>query len=120
VVTLAVLVMLALVLSMGSNLAVAGQSDPPDRNAQSAQDDGAGDGPDVVVIGTAGLRWEDLTALATPHLWELAERGAAASLVARSVRSFSCPADGWLAVSSGDRKSTRLNSSHVKISYAVF
>lgn len=103
VVTLAVLVMLALVLSMGSNLAVAGQSDPPDRNAQSAQDDGAGDGPDVVVIGTAGLRWEDLTALATPNLWELAERGAAANLVARSVRSFSCPADGWLAVSSGRR-----------------
>src|SRR5690606_40607606 len=27
---------------------------------------------------------------------------------------------GWLAVAGRDRKSTRLNSSHVKISYAVF
>src|SRR5690606_41649269 len=27
---------------------------------------------------------------------------------------------GWVAIAVGDRKSTRLNSSHVKISYAVF
>src|SRR6266498_4621304 len=34
-------------------------------------------------------------------------------------RSCSSPA-GWTSPSSPDRKSTRLNSSHVRISYAVF
>ncbi|MPV36063.1 hypothetical protein [Georgenia subflava] len=57
----------------------------------------------LVVIGTTGLRWEDLTALATPNLWRLAESGAAANMVVRSVRSSTCPADGWLALSAGRR-----------------
>src|SRR5207302_7340225 len=33
---------------------------------------------------------------------------------------YSYSSSPWGRVSSGDRKSTRLNSSHVKISYAVF
>ncbi|MEE6286946.1 hypothetical protein V2J52_04680 [Georgenia sp. MJ173] len=57
----------------------------------------------VVLLGTAGLRWEDLSAVATPELWALAERGAIANLVVRSVRTSACPADGWLAVSAGRR-----------------
>lgn len=57
----------------------------------------------LVVIGTTGLRWEDLSALATPNLWGLTGGGAAANLVVRSVRSTTCPADGWLALSAGRR-----------------
>ncbi|MCK6211903.1 hypothetical protein KZX45_15260 [Georgenia sp. EYE_87] len=57
----------------------------------------------LVVVGTAGLRWEDLSALATPNLWEFSGGGAAANLVVRSVRSTTCPADGWLALSAGRR-----------------
>jgi hypothetical protein len=57
----------------------------------------------LVVVGTAGLRWEDLSALATPNLWELSVAGAAGNLVVRSVRSTTCPADGWLALSAGRR-----------------
>ncbi|WP_170297192.1 hypothetical protein, partial [Georgenia thermotolerans] len=62
-------------------------------------------GPDapVVVIGTAGVRWEDLSSLATPNMWGLAQHGASANLVVRSVRSSTCPADGWLALSAGRR-----------------
>ncbi|RPF27041.1 hypothetical protein EDD32_1501 [Georgenia muralis] len=57
----------------------------------------------LVVIGTSGLRWEDLGALSTPNLWELAGSGGAATMVVRSVRSSACPADGWLALSAGRR-----------------
>lgn len=57
----------------------------------------------VVLVGTTGLRWEDLSALATPNLWALAQGGASANMVVRSVRSSTCPADGWLAVSAGRR-----------------
>lgn len=57
----------------------------------------------VVVLGTGGLRWEDLSALATPTMWSLAEEGGVANTVVRSVRPSTCPADGWLAVSAGRR-----------------
>ncbi|UNX55142.1 hypothetical protein MF406_02305 [Georgenia sp. TF02-10] len=57
----------------------------------------------LVVIGTGGVRWEDLSALATPNLWALAEHGASGNMVVRSVRSSTCPADGWLALSAGRR-----------------
>ncbi len=72
-----------------------------------AQDDDAAPAPSsagpVVLLGTGGLRWEDLSALATPRLWALAEDAGAANMVVRSVRSSTCPADGWLAVSAGRR-----------------
>lgn len=58
------------------------------------------DGP-VVLVGTAGVRWSDVDPDATPALWSLLQDGAVASLAARSVRTSACPADGWLAVSSG-------------------
>lgn len=65
-------------------------------------------GPDavpgpVVLVGAPGLQWSDVTAEGTPALWELLERGASGVLAARSVRSRSCPVDGWLAVSAGRR-----------------
>lgn len=59
--------------------------------------------PAVVVIGTAGIQWEDLSPETTPALWELAGRGAVGSTVVRNVRSSTCPAEGWLALSSGTR-----------------
>lgn len=60
------------------------------------------DGP-VVLVGFTGVRWDDVTALATPNLWALADSGSVANLVVRSVRSSTCPVDGWLAVSAGRR-----------------
>ncbi len=57
----------------------------------------------VVVVGTAGLRWDDVDRDRTPNLWGLLERGSVADLSIRSVRSAACPVDGWLALSSGRR-----------------
>ena len=61
------------------------------------------DEPVVVVIGTSGLRWDDVHTLSTPALWDLSRSAAIGTLAARSVRSSACPADGWLALSAGAR-----------------
>ncbi|MFC7404260.1 hypothetical protein [Georgenia alba] len=105
VIAIVVLAMLGLVLPMAmtARAATPGTAGgPADEETSGAADDGATAG-EIVVVGMAGVRWDDLSALATPHLWSLAERGASANLVARSVRSFSCPVDGWLALSAGRR-----------------
>lgn len=57
----------------------------------------------VVVVGTGGVSWADISPEATPGIWSAAEQGATGNLVVRSVRSTTCPADGWLALSSGKR-----------------
>ena len=57
----------------------------------------------LVVIGVTGLNWEDVTPETTPRLWAYAQNAAVGNLVVRSVRSFTCPADGWLALSTGAR-----------------
>ncbi|TDE91519.1 hypothetical protein EXU48_15300 [Occultella glacieicola] len=61
----------------------------------------AGTDRPVVMIGVAGLAWADITPQ-TPALWSLAQ-DSVGSLVVRSVHTSSCPADGWLAISSGTR-----------------
>lgn len=67
--------------------------------AESAtQDD---DEASVVLIGVPGLAWEDITD-ATPNM-QLLTGESTASLIVRSVRTTSCPADGWLAISAGNR-----------------
>lgn len=63
---------------------------------------GAVPGP-VVVVGTGGLRWDDVTREATPALWSLLEQGSVGDLAVRSVRRQACPVDGWLALSAGRR-----------------
>lgn len=97
VIAIAIIALAALVLPMAITSWAEEETEEP------AGGSGAAQAPELVVIGTTGLRWEDLSALATPHLWDLADDGASANLVARSVRSFSCPADGWLAMSAGRR-----------------
>lgn len=57
----------------------------------------------VVVVGMAGVRWDDVSATGTPALHALLTEGSAGNLISRSVRSWACPADGWLAVSAGRR-----------------
>ncbi|WP_182112746.1 hypothetical protein [Actinotalea sp. JY-7876] len=73
---------------------------------RAASDDAAADagrGHAVVVIGTAGLRWDDVHTLSTPALWDVSRTASIGTLAARSVRSSACPADGWLALSAGAR-----------------
>lgn len=59
--------------------------------------------PPLVVVGVSGLRWSDVGTLATPSLWGLSRQGALGQLVARSVHGRACPADGWLAISAGNK-----------------
>jgi len=57
----------------------------------------------VVLIGVTGLRWDDVGSLTTPALWGLSREGSVGAVATRSVRARGCPADGWLAVSAGNR-----------------
>ena len=57
----------------------------------------------VVLLGTAGLRWSDVSTSVTPALAALGETWAIGNAAVRSVRDTTCPADGWLAVSAGYR-----------------
>lgn len=59
----------------------------------------------VVLIGATGLRWDDVGALTTPALWDLSRTGSVGTVADRSLNTFACPADGWLAVSTGVRAS---------------
>lgn len=62
---------------------------------------GSGTSTPMVVIGVAGLSWSDLNE-DTPALEDLSS-GAIGSLVVRSVHPSTCPADGWLSLTSGSR-----------------
>jgi hypothetical protein len=57
----------------------------------------------VVIIGVPGLRWNDLSETGTPALWNLTGRGAAAALSVRTTTATTCPVDGWLTLSAGQR-----------------
>lgn len=59
----------------------------------------------VVVVGVPGLRWDDLSPAATPNLWRLAGRSGLANMTTYTVSGVTCPADGWLTVSAGQRAS---------------
>ena len=59
----------------------------------------------VVVIGTGGLSWSDVSAGATPALWSLLRNGATADLSIHSVHANTCPVDGWLTLSAGEQAS---------------
>ena len=57
----------------------------------------------VVLVGVPGLLWEDLTPEHTPALWRMADDGAIGNVSIRSATSRTCPTDGWLSVSAGQR-----------------
>ena len=57
----------------------------------------------VALIGTGGFTWSDVSASATPTLWRLLGAGASSTVSVRSVNTNTCPVDGWLALSSGER-----------------
>jgi hypothetical protein len=93
--TLTALLLAVLVTPLAASAASA--AGPGDRDAAEAVR------PAVLLVGVTGLRWDDLSAVGTPALAELAATGAVGSTVVRSVRSFTCPSAGWLAVGAGGR-----------------
>lgn len=62
----------------------------------------AREGP-VVLVGVPGLLWEDVSSETTPFLWELTEAAGIGNMSIRSATSRTCPTDGWLSVSAGQR-----------------
>jgi hypothetical protein len=60
-------------------------------------------GTPVVLVGTQGLRWQDVRPDTTPHLWSLLDGGVPAGGITPAVTSASasCPAAGWLSLSAG-------------------
>lgn len=59
----------------------------------------------VVVVGVPGLRWDDLDPRDTPNLWRLAGRSGLANMSTYTVSGVTCPVDGWVTVSAGQRAS---------------
>jgi len=57
----------------------------------------------LIVIGTAGVGPADLDPTRTPALWELLRDGSSAALNITSVHASTCPVDGWITLSAGDR-----------------
>ncbi|MEY9213939.1 hypothetical protein NI17_022225 [Thermobifida halotolerans] len=75
---------------------------PPPTGTASAPAAGPERGP-VVLVGVPGLRWHEISPETTPNLWSLARRSAIGNLSIRTVTSRTCPVDGWLTVSAGQR-----------------
>jgi len=57
----------------------------------------------LIVIGTGGIGPTDLDPTHTPALWGLLRDGSSAALNVTSVHRTTCPLDGWLTLSAGDR-----------------
>lgn len=57
----------------------------------------------IILIGTGGLTWSDVSAKGTPALWSFLRDGSTAALSVRSVFPNTCPIDGWLSLSAGNR-----------------
>ncbi len=55
----------------------------------------------VIVVGVAGLRWEDVSRTRTPALARLVDQGSDGTLSVRSAPSVTCPGEGWLTVGAG-------------------
>ena len=56
-----------------------------------------------MLVGIAGLAWQDVTAEDAPTLHSLVGPNAVASLTVRTVRARTCVVDGWLTVGAGRR-----------------
>ncbi|MFI6577548.1 hypothetical protein ACIBFB_17285 [Nocardiopsis sp. NPDC050513] len=79
----------------------------PTASAEARRVDGAvpatRDGGPLVLVGIPGLLWRDVTPEATPTLWDLAGRTSIGNVSIRTATSRTCPTDGWLSVSAGQR-----------------
>src|SRR5690349_11799103 len=64
----------------------------------------------VVLIGVPGLQWGDVHDTTTPNLARLAGQGSPAALSVKTVGPHTCPIDGWLTVSAGQRSQLRHGS----------
>ena len=99
--TASVGVVLALLTLLGAPAVAATTTAAPAR-AQAPAADPPPNGS-LVVIGTGGLTWSDVSPERTPGLWGLLRDGSSATMTTRSVFTNTCPVDGWLGLSTGAR-----------------
>ena len=92
-ITVAALLMLA--VFAGNALPAGGATPIPLPVARSTQP--------LVVIGTAGVSPGDIDPAHTPNLWRLLRTGSSAALNVTAVHASTCPTDGWLTLSAGNR-----------------
>lgn len=100
-----VLAALAAVAALVSAVVLAAPAPPASAAASPAAPSAKGppSGAPVVLIGVPGLMWEETDPDTTPELWSLAEDGAIGDMSIRTATSRTCPVDGWLTVSAGQR-----------------
>lgn len=70
--------------------------------AQGREESAEGPGG-VVIVGVPGLTWSDISASATPTMWNLAGSGATASMSVRTIGSWTCAEAGWASLGAGER-----------------
>lgn len=75
----------------------------PPSGAGTAPPAAKGPSSRVVLIGVPSLLWSDISRTTTPALWGLTSHGSAAALSVRATTSMTCPVDGWLTLSAGQR-----------------
>ena len=66
----------------------------------------------VVFIGTSGIQWDEINQSDTPNIWSTARSGGVGALIVRTAQRAACPADGWLAISAGNRVRDRFNATY--------
>jgi hypothetical protein len=84
----------AMIAALGSALLLgtpAAASDPPDVRSP------------VVLVGAGALTWADITEDTAPTLHALAGPHAVGNVSVRTVRTRTCPVDGWLTIGAGRR-----------------
>ncbi len=94
---------LAFVLAVLYCTVLGGSAFVPSSYAASALPVAAPKAGPVVLVGTGGFTWEQVSPQTTPNLWRLAQEGAIAALSVKSVNLDTCPIDGWLSLSAGER-----------------
>ncbi|MFC7490370.1 MULTISPECIES: hypothetical protein [unclassified Knoellia] len=90
----------ALLAVLATVLGLSVLATPASARAEAATDDPFGA---TVLIGTGGITWTDVSERATPNLWMLLRDGSSAAMSIRSVETNTCPIDGWLGLSAGNR-----------------
>jgi hypothetical protein len=83
--------------SASSGSASAGKATSKESGGATSANEGA------VSINVSGFSFEDLDPRTTPHLWVMMKSAQIGTITPRSVRSTSCPVDGWLGLGSGRR-----------------
>lgn len=113
-VVIVVCCLLGILAVFGSSPAAAANSETAISHEQSHQQTGQGQflrnsgmgaslprADHVIVVGVAGLRWQDVSARTTPTLAGLAQRGSVGTMSARAVPPVTCPVEGWLTLGAG-------------------